>query len=146
MYEHIFILLKSSYFLRSNKLKLIDVCSTRLLQNSKVGKIRTESGAWIPATYKTNRYNQWKEKTKVGETNDDDDDDDESHQQTQKCKFADLMGFYPSISDYSLLLHKTNQQTQTAGEKKQRNCLWSVRFIYFYQILNYYFVDRVQLI
>ncbi|XP_043274262.1 ATP-dependent RNA helicase DDX54 [Venturia canescens] len=53
--------------------------------NSKVGKIRTESGAWIPATYKTNRYNQWKEKTKVGETNDDD-DDEESHSHTQKLK------------------------------------------------------------
>lgn len=30
-------------------------------------KIRTESGIWIPATYKTNRYADWKEKTKVEE-------------------------------------------------------------------------------
>lgn len=38
-----------------------------LLKGSKVGKIRTESGVWIPATYKSNRYAQWKERTKVGE-------------------------------------------------------------------------------
>ncbi|XP_018562547.1 ATP-dependent RNA helicase DDX54 [Anoplophora glabripennis] len=43
------------------------------LPNSKVGKIRTESGAWIPATYKSNRYAQWKEKTKI----DHDEEDDE---------------------------------------------------------------------
>ncbi|XP_015119993.1 ATP-dependent RNA helicase DDX54 isoform X2 [Diachasma alloeum] len=39
--------------------------------NSKVGKIRTESGAWIPATYKTNRYEQWKEKSKIGDASED---------------------------------------------------------------------------
>lgn len=33
----------------------------------RAGKIRTESGIWIPATYKTNRYADWKEKTKVEE-------------------------------------------------------------------------------
>lgn len=31
----------------------------------RAGKIRTESGIWIPATYKTNRYADWKEKTKI---------------------------------------------------------------------------------
>ncbi|CAG9822479.1 unnamed protein product [Phaedon cochleariae] len=45
--------------------------------NSKVGKIRTESGAWIPATYKSNRYAEWKEKTKAGQADDDDGDDEE---------------------------------------------------------------------
>lgn len=50
------------------KKKMITVNS-----NSKVGKIRTESGAWIPATYKTNRYEQWKDKSKIG----DDDSGDE---------------------------------------------------------------------
>jgi hypothetical protein len=45
-----------------------------------VKKIRDESGAWIPATYKSKRYAQWKERTKVAENltgNADDDDDDE---------------------------------------------------------------------
>lgn len=35
------------------------------VQNPKNGKIRTESGIWIPATYKTGRYADWKEKTKT---------------------------------------------------------------------------------
>lgn len=33
--------------------------------NPKNGKIKTESGAWIPATYKTGRYDDWKQKTKT---------------------------------------------------------------------------------
>lgn len=35
------------------------------VENPKNGKIRTESGIWIPATYKTGRYADWKEKTKT---------------------------------------------------------------------------------
>ncbi|XP_067005335.2 ATP-dependent RNA helicase DDX54 [Anabrus simplex] len=50
-------------------------------KDSKVGKIRTESGAWIPATYKSNRYAQWKEKTKVDENESEDDSGDESKNQ-----------------------------------------------------------------
>ncbi|XP_051168138.1 ATP-dependent RNA helicase DDX54 [Leptopilina boulardi] len=53
--------------------------------DSKIGKIRSESGAWIPASYKTNRYSQWKEKSKIGSLNDDNDDEEESPQ-IQKLK------------------------------------------------------------
>lgn len=35
------------------------------VENPRAGKIRTESGIWIPATYKTGRYAEWKEKTKT---------------------------------------------------------------------------------
>lgn len=35
------------------------------VENPKAGKIKTESGIWIPATYKTGRYADWKEKTKT---------------------------------------------------------------------------------
>lgn len=35
------------------------------VENPKANKIRTESGIWIPATYKTGRYAEWKEKTKT---------------------------------------------------------------------------------
>lgn len=35
------------------------------VENPRAGKIRTESGIWIPATYKTGRYSEWKEKTKT---------------------------------------------------------------------------------
>lgn len=37
------------------------------VENPRAGKIRTESGIWIPATYKTGRYADWKEKTKTEE-------------------------------------------------------------------------------
>lgn len=37
------------------------------VQDPRAGKIRTESGIWIPATYKTGRYAEWKEKTKIEE-------------------------------------------------------------------------------
>lgn len=35
------------------------------VQDPRSGKIRTESGIWIPATYKTGRYADWKEKNKI---------------------------------------------------------------------------------
>lgn len=35
--------------------------------NPKAGKIRTEHGVWIAASYKTGRYDKWKERTKVDE-------------------------------------------------------------------------------
>lgn len=55
-------------------------------QNPKAGKIRTESGVWIPATYKTNRYNLWKEKTKIEEANEDD-----SEEETPQMKKRELI-------------------------------------------------------
>lgn len=49
-----------------------------------VRKIRTESGVWIPASYKSNRYSTWKEKSKVDVTNDDNSEEESS--QIQKLK------------------------------------------------------------
>lgn len=49
------------------------------LQTSKAGKIRTESGAWIPATYKSNRYAQWKERNKTDHVDDDNNDSENEH-------------------------------------------------------------------
>lgn len=37
------------------------------VQDPRAGKIRTESGIWIPKTYKTGRYDEWKEKNKIEE-------------------------------------------------------------------------------
>lgn len=45
------------------------------IANKHEGKIKTESGVWIPATYKSNRYAQWKEKSKIGDNNDSGDED-----------------------------------------------------------------------
>lgn len=52
-----------------------------------MGKIRTESGAWISASFKSNRYQQWKDKSKI-DSRDNDDDDDEEPEHMKKCKFA----------------------------------------------------------
>ncbi|XP_023245258.1 ATP-dependent RNA helicase DDX54 [Copidosoma floridanum] len=56
--------------------------------NSRVGKIRTESGVWIPATYKTKRYEQWKDKNKVvaqmEAVEEDEDADNETRRQLER--------------------------------------------------------------
>ncbi|XP_012231661.1 ATP-dependent RNA helicase DDX54 [Linepithema humile] len=49
-------------------------------KDPKAKKIRTESGVWIPATYKTNRYSMWKEKSKINEDVSEDDSEEESPQ------------------------------------------------------------------
>lgn len=48
------------------------------LKDSKAGKIKTESGVWIPATYKSQRYAQWKERTKADQEADNDEDAEEA--------------------------------------------------------------------
>ncbi|XP_008553584.1 ATP-dependent RNA helicase DDX54 [Microplitis demolitor] len=62
------------------KKKMVTVNNT-----SKVGKIRTESGAWISASFKSNRYQQWKDKSKI-DSRDNDDDDDEEPEHMKKLK------------------------------------------------------------
>jgi len=56
-------------------------------QDPKAKKIRTESGVWIPATYKTNRYNVWKEKSKINES-DSADDSEEEPLQSKNCELT----------------------------------------------------------
>ena len=49
-------------------------------ENPKTRKIRTESGVWIPATYKTDRYERWRGKAKVdqNERKEDSSDDEKN--------------------------------------------------------------------
>ncbi|PNF14915.1 hypothetical protein B7P43_G04312 [Cryptotermes secundus] len=58
--------------------------------DKKVKKIRDESGAWIPATYKSKRYAQWKERMKVEEDfaadSEDDGDDDHGDQKRNQLR------------------------------------------------------------
>lgn len=44
--------------------------------NTKVNKIRSESGAWIPATYKSGRYKSWVESTRANVDNEASDQED----------------------------------------------------------------------
>lgn len=50
--------------------------SLYIFQDPKAGKIKTESGTWIPATYKSNRYAEWKEHTKIAENSNESDEED----------------------------------------------------------------------
>ncbi|XP_055690652.1 ATP-dependent RNA helicase DDX54 [Lutzomyia longipalpis] len=61
----------------ARKLKKWDRVKKKMVpvQDPREGKIRTESGVWIPKTYKTNRYEEWKERTKIEESQRDDEDD-----------------------------------------------------------------------
>lgn len=57
------------------------------VEDPRVGKIRTEHGVWIPASYKTDRYEKWKERSKVedqAERDMDSDDDDNMKPQILK--------------------------------------------------------------
>ncbi|GLH10036.1 Eukaryotic initiation factor 4A-III [Gryllus bimaculatus] len=53
-------------------------------QETKNGKILTESGVWIPASYKTDRYAQWKEKNRIDANNESSDDSDDGDPETQR--------------------------------------------------------------
>lgn len=46
------------------------------MQDARAGKIKTESGTWIPASFKSNRYAQWKEKTKADQDESDNEDEE----------------------------------------------------------------------
>lgn len=52
-----------------------------LNNEQKAKKIRTESGVWIPASYKSNLYSAWKEKSKVDAVSDDDSDGESTNVQ-----------------------------------------------------------------
>ncbi|XP_074656567.1 ATP-dependent RNA helicase DDX54-like [Tubulanus polymorphus] len=47
-------------------------------------KIKTESGAWIPASYKSNSYKQWVAKTKITSREEADDDNDDSNEEKDR--------------------------------------------------------------
>lgn len=56
-------------------------------QDLKAKKIKTESGAWISASYKSDRYKVWQDRSKVqqsGANSDDDDDNSDGDDFTKK--------------------------------------------------------------
>lgn len=46
--------------------------------NSKVGKIKGESGTWISATYKSGRYKAWMERNKADDQESGSEDEEEN--------------------------------------------------------------------
>ncbi|GAB0096160.1 ATP-dependent RNA helicase [Sergentomyia squamirostris] len=72
----------------ARKLKKWDRVKKKMVpvQDPREGKIRTESGVWIPATYKTNRYEEWKERTKIDESQREDDEEPSNIQEKYPTK------------------------------------------------------------
>lgn len=56
------------------------------VEDPKAGKIRTEHGVWIAASYKTDRYSKWKERTKIDDQVDREADSDEGDMKQQNVK------------------------------------------------------------
>lgn len=61
----------------------------------KKRKIRTESGVMIPASYKTDRYERWKDKTKVNQNEVASDDSDDDNKKGNRRKPARFGGGFP---------------------------------------------------
>lgn len=66
---------------RSNKRKWDPVShkyvSAQSLEKKQVKKIKSESGNWIPITYKSDRYEKWQEKSKLKNSMSEGNDEDE---------------------------------------------------------------------
>lgn len=59
------------------------------IADPRQGKIKTEAGVWISASYKSNRYAEWKEKTRIDQNEAEDDDDNDEKQSESVClKFS----------------------------------------------------------
>lgn len=61
-------------------------------EDTKTRKILTESGVWIPATYKTDRYERWRTKAKVEHNERKEESDDEAG---TRAAFSRFTGYRP---------------------------------------------------
>ncbi|XP_004518952.1 ATP-dependent RNA helicase DDX54 [Ceratitis capitata] len=76
------------------------------VQDPRAGKIRTESGAWIPASFKTGRYSDWKEKSKIEE-------------QLQRENGSDDDGFKPLSHDQRYPVGRHARHNAKVAAKKR---------------------------
>ncbi|KAL1500921.1 hypothetical protein ABEB36_006340 [Hypothenemus hampei] len=58
------------------------------VENPLKGKIKTESGVWIPATYKSNRYAEWKDRTKANQNHGNEDEGEEVRPQLKAKRYT----------------------------------------------------------
>ena len=59
-----------------------------MFQDQTGKKIKTESGVWIPASYKSDRYAKWKERSKVSQMQEEDQDGDEPNSRKSKILYS----------------------------------------------------------
>eukprot|EP00096_Caligus_rogercresseyi_P015644 TRINITY_DN8119_c0_g1_i1.p1 TRINITY_DN8119_c0_g1~~TRINITY_DN8119_c0_g1_i1.p1 ORF type:complete len:787 (+),score=227.43 TRINITY_DN8119_c0_g1_i1:263-2362(+) len=64
--------------------------------SSEKKKIKTESGVWIPASYKSNRYKHWKERSKAAVFNEDNEEEEDT-KGSLKRKGAGLPNSHPAM-------------------------------------------------
>jgi len=100
-----------------------------------VKKIRDESGAWIPVTYKSKRYAQWKERMKVAENlagdaaDDDDDKEEEDNDDDKNQKRRHALGMFSTqpfkyqISTAAGALHILNTRCRTVCSYLDENVI-----------------------
>ena len=72
----------------------------------KPKKIKTESGVWISASYKTDRYKKWIEKSRklVDKESDDEDDDEVNNKSRKGSKNNKMKGLYQSSYYFCVFL------------------------------------------
>ena len=86
-------------------------------------KIKTESGVYISATYKTNRYNKWKERTKIAQqVNDEDEDDQRGGGRGMKRPNTQLPSNHPAMKKANNAVRKNKNEIQRPEQimKKRR--------------------------
>ena len=76
-------------------LGLITFCNIHVFQD-KVKKIKDEAGNWIPATYKSKRYAQWKQRSKIDENSGDNSDDEDPQTMQKRNRLQGNCIFYTS--------------------------------------------------
>lgn len=72
------------------------------VQDHRAGKIRTESGAWIASSFKTGRYNEWKEKSKIEEQlHKEQQDENDDAVEAKRMKFSQSHGERYPVGRYA---------------------------------------------
>uniref|UniRef100_A0A1I7RI25 RNA helicase n=1 Tax=Bursaphelenchus xylophilus TaxID=6326 RepID=A0A1I7RI25_BURXY len=77
--------------------------------SASVKRIRTEEGTWVPASYKSGRYEQWTKKQKVGVA-----DDDDQQDEPRRKKFKGKMPQGPKVRS------ERKSGPQIAKERKRK--------------------------
>jgi len=77
-----------------------------LLQDKNVARIQTESGQWIPATYKTGRYKEWQERNKTDADEEEQSEEDEEEKQPEKRTRVVPSSCSTSLDPIALILRR----------------------------------------
>ncbi|XP_059471787.1 ATP-dependent RNA helicase DDX54 [Neocloeon triangulifer] len=89
-------------------------------QKTTQKKIRTESGVWISATYKTGKYKQWKDKSKADEQDDDDEEEGGARPDNRQLQIRGWKNAGPGKGKKVRSELKRPEQIHKVREKKLR--------------------------